>query len=154
MQTNVLDQTKFNRGSWKKCATSFSHSLCQIFNRSSKMGRETMLPIVVTSLTSPAVAKLFELLVCRTCYEDLRGPIYEGKLGRSTVTNLINSLSYLILSWLAWDPLNQDFLGSNSTTETNRPSGQLTERKNTEFRWCDTHWPIPEIFRWKSRSFV
>jgi hypothetical protein len=42
-------------------------------------------------------------------------------------------------------------------SQQRRPTNQAAnwfERKNAELSWCVTHWPMPEIFRWKSRSFV
>lgn len=102
----------------KKCATSFSLPLCLIFNRSlvtcvfpEKWKLSFVTPIYKNGKRNDvanyrgiailsAVAKLFELLICRTMYEDLRCLISEDQhgfmQGRSTVSNLIEYVSFIL----------------------------------------------------------
>jgi hypothetical protein len=104
----------------KKCASSFSLPLCLIFNRSlatcvfpEKWKLSFVTPIFKNGKRNDvsnyrgiailsAVAKLFELLICRTLYDDLRCFLSDNQhgfmKGRSTVSNLIEYSSFILKS--------------------------------------------------------
>jgi Reverse transcriptase (RNA-dependent DNA polymerase) len=104
----------------KYCAASFSLPLCLIFNRSlatsvfpEKWKLSFVTPIFKNGKRNDvsnyrgiailsAVAKLFELLICRSMYEDLKGLLSENQhgfvKGRSTVSNLVEYSSFILKS--------------------------------------------------------
>jgi hypothetical protein len=111
----------------RKYAPSLSLSLSLIYNRSlvtcvfpEKWILSFVTPIYKTGKRNDvanyrciailsAVAKLFELLICRTMYEDLRCLISESQhgymQGRSTVTNLIEYASFILKSFESIDAI-------------------------------------------------